>query len=112
MERDVGGTWRTAHRPRAGEVSAKGVSERICGSRFRAASVRPTPGSVKRAAIPASGRQHRSPTIVAVTLDIQPLTAKRIPDLATLFDQGGDPKWCWSKSHAGKMPEMRSWVKQ
>jgi len=32
---------------------------------------------------------------VAVTLDIQPLTAKRIPDLATLFDQGGDPKWCW-----------------
>jgi GNAT superfamily N-acetyltransferase len=32
---------------------------------------------------------------VAVALEIQPLTAKRIPDLATLFDQGGDPKWCW-----------------
>ncbi len=30
-----------------------------------------------------------------MALDIQPLTAKRIPDLATLFDQGGDPKWCW-----------------
>ena len=30
-----------------------------------------------------------------MTLDIQPLTPKRIPHLATLFDQGGDPKWCW-----------------
>ena len=27
--------------------------------------------------------------------EIQPLTAKRVADLATLFDQGGDPKWCW-----------------
>lgn len=26
---------------------------------------------------------------------IHPLTPGRIPDLATLFDQGGDPKWCW-----------------
>ncbi len=30
-----------------------------------------------------------------MTLEIQPLTAKRVADLATLFDQGGDPKWCW-----------------
>lgn len=28
-------------------------------------------------------------------LDIQPLTPARIPDLAELFGQGGDPKWCW-----------------
>ena len=28
-------------------------------------------------------------------LDIQPLTRERLPDLASLFDQGGDPKWCW-----------------
>jgi GNAT superfamily N-acetyltransferase len=28
-------------------------------------------------------------------LDIRPLTPDRIPDLARLFDQGGDPKWCW-----------------
>jgi GNAT superfamily N-acetyltransferase len=28
-------------------------------------------------------------------LEIVPLTPDRIPDLATLFDQGGDPKWCW-----------------
>ncbi len=28
-------------------------------------------------------------------LRILPLTQDRIPDLATLFDAGGDPKWCW-----------------
>ncbi len=28
-------------------------------------------------------------------LDIQPLTRERLPDLAALFGQGGDPKWCW-----------------
>ena len=30
-----------------------------------------------------------------MTLEIVPLTPKRIGDLATLFEQGGDPKWCW-----------------
>jgi GNAT superfamily N-acetyltransferase len=28
-------------------------------------------------------------------LDIKPLTPERLPDLAALFEQGGDPKWCW-----------------
>lgn len=28
-------------------------------------------------------------------LEILPLTAARVPDLARLFGQGGDPKWCW-----------------
>jgi GNAT superfamily N-acetyltransferase len=28
-------------------------------------------------------------------LQIHPLTPKRLPDLAALFGQGGDPKWCW-----------------
>ena len=32
---------------------------------------------------------------MAADLVIQPLTPKLIPDLATLFDQGGDPRWCW-----------------
>ncbi len=32
---------------------------------------------------------------MAADLDIQPLTPERIPDLATLFEQGGDPKCCW-----------------
>ena len=30
-----------------------------------------------------------------MTLEIVPLTPARVADLATLFDQGGDPKWCW-----------------
>ena len=28
-------------------------------------------------------------------IDVQPLTPKRFADLAALFDEGGDPKWCW-----------------
>ena len=28
-------------------------------------------------------------------LDIQPLTPERLPDLGSLFSQGGDPKFCW-----------------
>ena len=29
------------------------------------------------------------------SLEIVPLTPGRLPDLARLFGQGGDPKWCW-----------------
>jgi len=28
-------------------------------------------------------------------IDVRPLTPDRLPDLAALFEQGGDPKWCW-----------------
>jgi GNAT superfamily N-acetyltransferase len=28
-------------------------------------------------------------------LEIAPLTPERFPDVAGLFRQGGDPKWCW-----------------
>jgi GNAT superfamily N-acetyltransferase len=35
------------------------------------------------------------PTIDDMPVRIEALTRDRIPDLATLFDQGGDPKWCW-----------------
>lgn len=28
-------------------------------------------------------------------LDVQPLTTGRFADLAELFNEGGDPKWCW-----------------
>ena len=31
----------------------------------------------------------------AFELEILPLTPERLPDLAGLFGQGGDPKWCW-----------------
>ncbi len=30
-----------------------------------------------------------------MTLDIHPLTPDRFTDLAGLFEEGGDPKWCW-----------------
>ena len=30
-----------------------------------------------------------------MTLDVRPLTPDRLADLAALFGQGGDPKWCW-----------------
>ncbi len=30
-----------------------------------------------------------------MALRIEPLTPDRLPDLATLCEQGGDPKWCW-----------------
>jgi GNAT superfamily N-acetyltransferase len=35
------------------------------------------------------------PDAPADDLTILSLTRERIPDLATLFDAGGDPKWCW-----------------
>jgi GNAT superfamily N-acetyltransferase len=28
-------------------------------------------------------------------IDVQPLTTERFADLAELFNEGGDPKWCW-----------------
>ena len=28
-------------------------------------------------------------------VEIRQLTPERLPDLAALFQQGGDPKWCW-----------------
>ncbi|HEX7171433.1 MAG TPA: GNAT family N-acetyltransferase [Candidatus Limnocylindria bacterium] len=31
-------------------------------------------------------------------LEILPLTRERLPHLAVLFGQGGDPKWCWCAS--------------
>ena len=37
----------------------------------------------------------RSGPMTATTFDIRPLTPERLPDLASLFEQGGDPKWCW-----------------
>jgi GNAT superfamily N-acetyltransferase len=30
-----------------------------------------------------------------MAINIRPLTPDRLRDLASLFEQGGDPKWCW-----------------
>jgi GNAT superfamily N-acetyltransferase len=34
-------------------------------------------------------------------LEILPLTPARLADLAALFGQGGDPRWCWCSFHRG-----------
>jgi len=41
-------------------------------------------------------------------LEIQPLTAERFPDLAALFKQGGDPKWCWCSFYRVRSVDFRS----
>jgi GNAT superfamily N-acetyltransferase len=33
--------------------------------------------------------------VTDAVLDIRPLTPEHFADLATLFEEGGDPKWCW-----------------
>ena len=35
------------------------------------------------------------PELTTDALEIVPLTPERFVDLAALFGQGGDPKWCW-----------------
>ncbi len=41
-------------------------------------------------------------------LVIEPLTLKRLPDLATLFGQGGDPKWCWCAWYRARSIDFRT----
>ena len=31
----------------------------------------------------------------ARTFDFAPLTPDRLADVTALFEEGGDPKWCW-----------------
>jgi len=40
-------------------------------------------------------------------LEILPLTPERLPDLAMLFGQGGDPKWCWCASFRLRSADFR-----
>jgi GNAT superfamily N-acetyltransferase len=42
-------------------------------------------------------------------LRIEPLTPERLPDLAALFGQGGDPRWCWCSwfRDSGRWPAKR-----
>ena len=104
MERGVGGTWRTAHRPRAGEASAKRILRTI---RWCARSGRPAYGR-PRGASNASVRDRatvaRPPAVVATNRPVvayhrrpwharhQPLTPDRIPDLADAVRPGRRPE--------------------
>ncbi|HSK06333.1 MAG TPA: GNAT family N-acetyltransferase [Acidimicrobiia bacterium] len=40
-------------------------------------------------------------------LEIFPLTPERVEDLAKLFGQGGDPKWCWCASFRLRSADFR-----
>lgn len=44
----------------------------------------------------------------AVDLEILPLTSARLPDLAGLFGQGGDPKWCWCSFYRVRSVDFRT----
>lgn len=37
-------------------------------------------------------------------LEIHALSAKRLPDLAALFGEGGDPRWCWCSFYRVRGP--------
>lgn len=41
-------------------------------------------------------------------LEILPLTAERLPDLARLFGQGGDPKFCWCAWYRVRSVDFRT----
>ncbi len=45
---------------------------------------------------------------VAGELQILPLTRERLPDLADLFGQGGDPKWCWCSFYRVRGVDFRT----
>jgi GNAT superfamily N-acetyltransferase len=44
----------------------------------------------------------------ASNLEILPLTTERLPDLAGLFGQGGDPKWCWCSFYRVRGVDFRT----
>lgn len=47
--------------------------------------------------MPLTGRTQgdHAPMTDSPNLTIAPLTPDRFADVATLFEEGGDPKWCW-----------------
>jgi hypothetical protein len=36
-------------------------------------------------------------------MDVRPLTPERFGDLAALFEENGDPKWCWCCWQVGEI---------
>jgi GNAT superfamily N-acetyltransferase len=43
----------------------------------------------------------------SMPLEVLPLTPERFPDVASLFERGGDPKWCWCQSFRSR---SRDWT--
>ncbi len=68
--------------PRLGRARAATRDARVAGRRDR------------QGRRPQRARPRMTPP-VPTELDVRPLTPGRFADLATLFEEGGDPKWCW-----------------
>lgn len=47
-----------------------------------------------------------------MTLEIVPLTPQRLPDLARLFGQGGDPKRCWCAFFRTRSRDVATWTSE
>ena len=45
---------------------------------------------------------------MADELEIHPLDRSRLPDLAALFGQGGDPRWCWCAFYRVRSVDFRT----
>jgi GNAT superfamily N-acetyltransferase len=45
--------------------------------------------------MPSNPSKPRPEPLATTDLEIHPLTSARFADLAALFEEGGDPKWCW-----------------
>jgi GNAT superfamily N-acetyltransferase len=53
-------------------------------------------------------RRDAAPAPGAAPLQIQPLTPERLRDIASLFGQGGDPKWCWCSYYRVRASDFSS----
>jgi GNAT superfamily N-acetyltransferase len=73
-------------------------STRIDGEGIRAGFVRFEDTSSSAAA-------HDVPDMSQI--EIRPITQERMPDLALLFGEGGDPKWCWCASFRLRSADFR-----
>lgn len=45
--------------------------------------------------MPTKRSDGRPESLTTTDLEVHPLTPERFADLAALFEEGGDPKWCW-----------------
>lgn len=50
--------------------------------------------------------------MASMTLDVRPLTPERLPDLAALFGQGGDPKRCWCAFFRTRSRDVATWTSE
>ena len=54
--------------------------------------------STKPRTLKPSATKRAAPRAAVAPPTIEPLTSDRFADIAALFEEGGDPKWCWCTS--------------